>query len=149
MKYHYLFVDNNQSNSRNHSSKLQQRQQSTSYHRAKNKQIEAISKQTSIKHAIQCTKFKFDDITISQRCLQIQKLKPFKKTDLTIASPGRVGHVEEVSLRSSGRGRRKRGRESSGGSGTNAARAIARETETRDEDVEDDENDGSGVQFFD
>ena len=60
-----------------------------------------------------------------------------------------MGHVEEVSLRSSGRGRRKRGRESSGGSGTNAARAIAREAETRDEDVEDDENDGSGVQFFD
>ena len=60
-----------------------------------------------------------------------------------------MGHVEEVSLRSSGRGRRKRGRESSGGSGTNAARAIAREAETRDEDVEDDKNDGSGVQFFD
>ena len=60
-----------------------------------------------------------------------------------------MGHVEEVSLRSSGRGRRKRGRESSGGSGTNAARAIARETETRDEDVKDDENHGSGVQFFD
>lgn len=60
-----------------------------------------------------------------------------------------MGHVEEVSLRSSGRGRRKRGRESSGGSGTNAARAIARETETRDEDVKGDENDGSGVQFFD
>ena len=60
-----------------------------------------------------------------------------------------MGHVEEVSLRSSGRGRRKRGRESSGGSGTNAARAIARETETRDEDVKDDENDGGGVQFFD
>ena len=60
-----------------------------------------------------------------------------------------MGHVEEVSLRSSGRGRRKRGRESSGGSGTNAARAIARETETRDEDVKDDEHDGGGVQFFD
>ena len=78
-----------------------------------------------------------------------KKPLPFKKPDLTIALPGRVGHVEEVSLRSSGRGRRKRGRESSGGSGTNAAHAIARETETRDEDVEDDENDGSGVQFFD
>ena len=77
------------------------------------------------------------------------KFQPFKMIDLAIALPGRVGHVEEVSLWSCGRGRRKRGRESSGGSGANAARAIARETETRDENVKDDEHDGSSVQFFD
>ena len=112
-----------------------------------NRQIEAISRQTSM---ITCDIVHKNHIQRHKhKCLQIQKLQPFKNIDLTTALPGRVGYVEEVSLWSSGRGRRKRGRESSGGSGTNAARAIARETETRDEDVKGDENDGSGVQFFD